>query len=257
MTPEDRLRDLLDDLAPRPPADDAAYAGMRRAVGRRHRRQVAARIAAAVAVVGLGAGALALATAGGGGPSVETPATQPPTTAEPGPTTTGPAGRVNFGKISFEPPPGWAALGAPSASTTPSTRALCVAPAGNRGPRYEGCSGVLIYSGDPLPGYQGAPYERDGLWQFAHSTEPIPCPFDPEGSTIEDGPAGKFPINNGGRPVGDRTADYNQWFARCGSAGATFTPEAWLLPRSKVLILDVFGHPETEALLASFEFAAT
>jgi hypothetical protein len=256
MTPEDRLREALDDLAPRPPADEAAYAGVRQAVGRRRRRQVAGRIAAAVAVVGLGAGALTLATAGGGGPNVQTPATRPPTSAEPGPTAPQAGVRVDVGNISFEPPPGWTALDVQSGGPTSSARALCVAPAGNPEPRYEGCSGVMIYSGDPLPGYQGAAYERDGIWQFAHGTEPIPCPFDPEGSTIEPGPAGRFPINNGGRPVGDRTADYNQWFARCGSAGATFTPEAWLLPRSKILILDVFGHPETEALLASFEFGA-
>jgi hypothetical protein len=226
---------------------------MRRAVGRRRRRQAAARIAAAVAVVGLGAGAVALATAGGGGPTVQTPATRPPTTAEPGPTTSRPI-RVDIGNISFEPPPGWTAVDLQSGGPTSTARAICVAPAGNPEPRYEGCSGVMVYSGDPLPGYQGAPYERDGIWQFAHSTEPIPCPFDPTGSTIEPGPAGLYPINNGGRPVGDRTADYNQWFARCGSAGGTFTPEAWLLPQSKILILDMFGHPETEALLASVEF---
>ena len=248
MTPEDRLRDALDDLAPRPPADDAAYAGVRRAVGRRHRRQVAARIAAAVVVVvGLGAGALALATGGGGGPTVQTPATQPPTTAPTG-------GQASIGNISFDLPPGWTLFEARSGVAGSSASSVCVAPAGNPEPRFEDCSGVLIYSGDPLPGYQGAPYERDGLWQFAHSTGPIPCPFDPAASMIEPGPAGMYPINNGGRPVGDRTADYDQWFARCGADGASFTPEAWLLPRSKILILDAFGHPETEALLGSVEF---
>jgi hypothetical protein len=254
MTAEDRLREVLDDLAPRPPADEAALAGVRRAVGRRRRRQVAARVAAAVAVVGLGAGAV-LATAGRDGPTVQTPATQPPETTEQGPATSAPGVRVEIGNISFEAPPGWTAIQAPSVSLESSVRAICVAPGDGAAPAFEGCSGVLIYSGDPLPGYQGAPYEQDGLWQFAHSTEPIPCPFDdPPGSVIEPGMAGLQPIDGGGRAVGDHTASYNRWFARCGDAGATFTPEAWLLPTSKILILDVFGHPETEALLASVDF---
>jgi hypothetical protein len=258
MTPEDRLRQALDDLAPRPPADDEAYAGVRRSIGRRHRRQVAGRLAAAVAVVGLGAGAAILATGGRGGPSVQTPATQPPATTEPGPTTTTttPEGtRVHLGKVSFVPPPGWVALGMPEATTDESVRGLCVAPVGDPGPSYEGCSGVMIFSGDPLPGYKGDAYEQDGPWQFAHATGPIPCPFDdPPGSTIEPGPAGRQPINSGGRAVGDHTAAYDRWFARCGDDGATFTPEAWLLPQSKILIVDVFGHDETQQLLDSFEF---
>jgi hypothetical protein len=252
MTAEDRLREALDDLAPRPPADEAAYAGVQRAVGRRRRRQAVTRIAAAVAVVGLGAGAAVLATVGRGGPTVQTPATQPATTEEPTPTTAPLKGRMQVGNISFEVPSGWAAemQGLPE-----STLRVCVAPIRNPGPSFEGCSGVMIYSGDPLPGYQGTPYQQDGEWQFAHEAGPTACPFDdPPGSTIEPGPAGRFPIDQGLRDVGDRRAAYNRWFARCGDAGATFTPEAWLLPQSKILIVDVFGHEETEALLDSVEF---
>jgi hypothetical protein len=205
-------------------------------------------------VVGLVAGGAVLATAGRGGPSAQTPATQPQTTEEPTSTTTPPTSRVPIGNISISLPPGWGwfemQLDLPA-----STRGVCVAPVGNSGPSFEGCSGVMIFSGDPLPGYQGAPYEQDGQWQFAHEAGPIPCPFDDSpGSTIEPGQAGRAPIDGGYRDVGDRRAAWNRWYARCDNEGTTFTPEAWLLPQSKILIVDVIGHEETKALLESVEF---
>jgi hypothetical protein len=162
---------------------------------------------------------------------------------------------VQIGKISLEQPEGWVTTDLEIA-LPPGVRGVCVAPVGNAGPSFEGCSGVMVFSGDPLPGYQGAPYEQDKEWQFAYESGPIPCPSDdPPGSTLQPGPAGLFPINQGLRDVGGgKRAAYNRWFARCGADGAEFYPEAWLLPQSQILIVDMFGHEETEALLASAEF---
>lgn len=257
---EDRLRRALDDLAPRPAADEAAFGGVERAVARRRRRTAVARVAAAVALVGVAAGGAALARAAGG--DVDRPA-DVATPAQKGggeggglstlrTTVPGPE-RARIGNATFVVPEGWAA--------TPlgSGDALCVAPVGNPEPRWEDCGGLAIYHGD-LPGRGGRPYERDQPWSFAHGTDAPPCPFAapgvaPAADVVEPGQTGRAYIDGGPRPVGDRTANFNQWFARCSVSHRTFTPRAWLLPKSRILILDVLGQPGAEAMLASFEFS--
>jgi hypothetical protein len=131
---------------------------------------------------------------------------------------------------------------------------MCVAPAGNPEPRWDDCAGLLLYKED-LPGYEGRPYEKGGPWGFYHATDPVPCPGGQGADdTVEPGAVGTAPIDSGLAPVGDHRADYDQWFARCSVSSVTFTPRAWLLPTSRVLILDVLGRPETDALLASVQF---
>jgi hypothetical protein len=46
-------------------------------------------------------------------------------------------------------------------------------------------------------------------------------------------------------------AVYDKWEARCELSGFTFTPRAWHLTESQIVIFDVIGRPETEAILAS------
>jgi hypothetical protein len=40
----------------------------------------------------------------------------------------------------------------------------------------------------------------------------------------------------------------------CRLSGFAFTPRAWHLPRSQIVIFEYFGRPETEGILASFTF---
>jgi hypothetical protein len=259
MSGEDQIRRALSDLAPRPAADDAAFAGVERAVSRRRRRQAVGRVAAVCALLGLAAGGAALVRASGDDPPVvETPA-QPGPSREPESGTTGPE-RVRFANVTFELPEGWTATrqDAPGPQGQEGEM-LCVAPTGDPGPVWQGCGGLQLFHGW-RPGYQGRPYEKDGPWGFAHAEEPAPCPVgvaDPaatEPDLVVAGPDGRAPVDSGVRPVGNRTADYNQWSARCSGSNFTFTPRAWSLPTSKIVIFDVLGHPETEAILGSFRF---
>jgi hypothetical protein len=78
------------------------------------------------------------------------------------------------------------------------------------------------------------------------------APFD----AVVPGAAGMAPVDQGFRPVGDRTAVYDQWSAVCAESRIEFSPEAWHLPTTQVRFLDLLGAPETPALLASVEFTA-
>jgi hypothetical protein len=273
---EDRLRDALADLAPGAPADDRAFAGVQRAVTRRRRHRAVARAAAVVVALGVAAGgALAVAAGGPGAPDASTPAEQADgpagrsTTSATAPSTTtaaplaagATAGRVSFANAEFSLPAGWVVVDdTTDHSTTPARREMCVAPAGNTGPRFGDCAGIVLYHGD-LPGYEGGAYTDHGPWQFAHGTDPTPCPTQPAGGAkpsddvLEPGQAGNDPIDSGFRAVGDRNAVYDQWFARCSVSFTTYTPRAWHLPESRIVILDVVGRPETGAILASFIFS--
>jgi hypothetical protein len=254
--PEDTLRKALRDLAPTAPADEAAHAGVRRAITRRRRRRTTGRVAAVVLAVAAVAGGRALVAGSGDaeGPRYATDDAGP--SDRPGPSTptppTGDTGATHtFGPVTFDVPPGWEVTEMGEAS-------LCLAPIEDAGRSWDGCAGLRLYRGD-LPGYEGATYVEHGPWGFATATDPTPCPAPPgsqpaEGDIVVPGQAGTGPVDQGFKPVGDRVASYDQWFARCSESGFTFTPRAWLLPQSKVLVVDVFGLPETEAILASFRF---
>jgi hypothetical protein len=252
MSTEDQLRRALHGIAPQAPADDDALAGVLTAVTRRRRRQSVGRIAAACALLGVAAAGVALARAGAGDPPVvQTPSHPGPTGSDRSPGTTGPGDRVGFGRITFVLPPGWEVVDDGSAGGP-----MCVAPAGNPEPRWDGCAGLLLYRGDDLPGYEGRPYEKGGPWGFYHGTDPVPCPGGQDADdTVEPGAVGTAPIDSGLAPVGEHRADYDQWFARCSASSFTFTPRAWLLPTSRVVIFDVLGRPETDAILASVQFS--
>jgi hypothetical protein len=239
-TTEDLVRDGLAALAPTARADAAAYAGIERAITHRRRRRTAARVAAvaAVALAAVGAGVL-------GADRDETPgfSTRPDATATPEP------GRVMFGNATFDLPAGWAVLSDNGAR-------MCVAPAETED--MGECAGLRLDRGD-LMGYEQGPYVDHGDWSWHTGTDVMPCPdrpYDPEAplDSVVPGDAGLGPIDTGFRPVGDRTAVYDQWQAQCDLSGFTFTPRAWHLPESELLIVDLLGHPETEAILASFEF---
>ncbi|HKE73121.1 MAG TPA: hypothetical protein VKB57_05875 [Acidimicrobiales bacterium] len=280
---EDRLRRDLDDLAPAPPPDLLALAAVSRAVGRRRRRRRGVALAAGTALVAAALVAPALVQRERRSDAI-TPASDPtpaPTTAPPGPqpTTEGtavvppttvappvpdaaaatgsaPGERVAFANASLALPDGWAV------AERDGDRSLCIAPAGNPAPHWDGCGGLMLNHGN-LPGFEDAPYEIDGDWAWYHHTDVVPCPSDPDpkpGDPLDgvqgDGPGpDKYaPVDSGLRKVGSHTANYDQWAARCQLSGTTFRPRAWQLPASQIVIFDVLERPETEQILRSFQF---
>jgi hypothetical protein len=235
---DDLVRDALADLAPLAPADDAAYAGVRRAVSRRRRRRATGRIAAAVLVLGVIAGGALAAT----GLQED----------EGGLSTRPPRERVSFGDISLELPASWQVIRS-------DTDSMCIGPAGNPYPRYDDCSGLELYRGDPLPGHEMGEYQDHGPWGWYQATDVSPCPDRPhEPGEPLDGiqptdEHGYEPIASDDRTVGNRTgvAVYDRWAARCERSGFVFYPRAWHLVDDQILIVDVLGQEETDAILAS------
>jgi hypothetical protein len=281
MRTDDMVREALADLAPTAPADNTALAGVHRAIGRRRRRQHVAQAVAAVAlaIAAVGTGALVLRAeddnvqTGNEGTSttVPTTATTPTSTATTPTTATGgdAANRQTFGPVSFVLPDGWEVIYQNDTPSTdlatgepgPTGETLCIAPvdaAGEQvGLQWDGCSGLMIHQGDFLPGKEMDPYQPDDYWAWHHHTDTNPCPNNagnPDDGVIGTDQDGEAPIAGGFRDVGDKTANYNRWRAVCAVSRFTFEPQAWFLPQSKVLIFDVFGHDETEAFLASFQF---
>jgi len=275
MTIEDLVRDSLARRAPTAPADDAAYAGIERAITRRRRRRAVTQVVAfaAVGLAGFGIGALVVADDDPPSYSTRPEATgtpspdddpdagpgSPPTT----PTSAGPGERVEFGPVSFVLPGGWTIV-------SQSDDDMCVAAAGTEqavgadevvgADEFEACAGVRITLG-PLTGHEGGPYVEHGDWTWHTSTDPMACPArpaDPDApfDAVVVGVAGMAPIDQGFRPVGDRTAVYDQWAAVCAESRIEFSPQAWHLPTTQVRFLDLLGAPETPALLASVEFTA-
>jgi hypothetical protein len=280
---EDRVRRALVDLAPTVPADGAARVGVARAVGRRRRRGVAGRVVA-TAIVG---GALAV-VAIAGPPAIRrdravVPATAappltvtPPTTAPPPtaatvppaetdapadtvvPATTVPSAaagastagdRVTFAGVSFVLPPGWVMAERRGDET------ICVEPAPDPYPNWD-CSGLRMNHGQRLPGFETVDYVDHGPWAWYHATDVRPCPTgtDAEDAVSPPDGIGYDPIDTGYAEVGDHTAVYDQWAAVCRLSGFAFTPRAWHLPRSQIVIFEYFGRPETNDILASYTF---
>jgi hypothetical protein len=285
---EELVRNALADLAPTAPADSTAYAGVGRRITHRRRRRAATRLAA-VAAVGLVAVAGAALL---GGPRDEPSgfSTQPGEDVTTGPDTgpgdgaapgtgpgqdgdgssTGPSITM-LGSASFTLPQGfetaqqdqfWTDSAEPGGSATvrhPYT-SMCLRRTADPGPLD--CT-LEMFHGD-VPGHEGfEAYDPEGDWSWYRATDVMPCP----GGTGPDdtGPGGQddivrpvggrvTPVESGFRPVGSQTAAYSRWSVVCEKSGFEFSPQAWFLPESQLLIIDVLGQPETEAILASFTF---
>jgi hypothetical protein len=166
----------------------------------------------------------------------------------------GGAERVSFGGLSLELPAGWEVIRS-------DTDALCIGPEGNPYPRYDDCSGLELYHGDPLPGYELDEYQDHGPWGWYHETDVSPCPdrpYDPAQPLdgIQPTEAGLDPVESGERVLGGRTAVYDKWAARCELSGFTFTPRGWHVDEAQIVIFDVLGQPETEAVLDSVRWTS-
>ncbi|MFL6024804.1 MAG: hypothetical protein ACJ72O_15810 [Marmoricola sp.] len=214
----------------------------------------------------LGFAALLLLAGCGGSPKASptpapgTPTTSaasgPPSTAPVSPTvptlssTRAPGSTVTVGSImSVQVPAGWVAT--PSA-VVGGTGTVCLSPRSG-GRDFFGCGEIEIDYGSRLPGAENSNYAPDESNGWYHATDVSQCPFVPQ--------SGKFvPLktengfDKGIRAVGSHHADWNRWTASC--AGRTFHPQAWYLPKSKVVIFDYFGHSETASVLGSALFAS-
>ena len=58
-------------------------------------------------------------------------------------------------------------------------------------------------------------------------------------------------MDSGERALGGRTAVYDQWAAQCDQSGFTFSPRAWHLAEEQILIVDVVGRQEIDAIVDS------
>ncbi|HEX6570331.1 MAG TPA: hypothetical protein VF015_14265 [Acidimicrobiales bacterium] len=246
---EDLVRAGLHDLAPAAPADDAAYAGVRRAITRRRRQRAAARVTAvaALALVAVGTAALVQRE---DTPGYSTDRGGTTETTAPGTSASAPSRSVTFGPATFDVPADWVVV-------SNNGNDMCVAPDGTED--MSTCAGLRLSRGE-LVGYEGGAYIEHGDWSWYTATDVMRCPDGPggPGEELDDVRApgnDRAPIEQGRRPVGDRTAVYDKWAAECTLTDFRFTPRAWLVRELQLLIVDELDNPETEQILASFEFA--
>ena len=240
---EDLVRTGLADLAPRASADEAAYRGIGQAITRRRRQRAVARVAAVtLALVSVGGIVLAVDRNEPTDYSTEIDDTTTTVAMQPE--------RITFGEATFSLPVGWDVR-------DETDTWMCVAPVRSGDP--EPC-GLRLTRGEGIVGPEGfGPYEDHGDWSWHTATDPMRCPdrpYDPAApfDAVVSGEAGAAPVEEDERPVGDRTAVYDRWEAECTISDFTFSPQAWHLTDPEMLIVDVLDHPETDAILASFEF---
>lgn len=171
--------------------------------------------------------------------------THTPVTTKPVVTT-----HVAIGPLQLALPPGW------RSSSEDSFANICVEPAGKQTATAAGCGGLDIWYGWDgfLPGNEMSTFDPKSPGWY-HGTGMAPCPVDPT-----NGPDGLNGIQPGEasarglRPIGDRNADYYEWDASCESGNYHWTPRAWYLPISKILVFDYTGNPAADALLRTATF---
>ncbi len=95
---------------------------------------------------------------------------------------------------------------------------------------------------------QGAYVPRSGLGM---------CP--PAATTVDAPPDHHAPTVSELAPVGDRKALYREYRIGCATwdtgEGDAYEQRTWLLPESQILVVDEYGLPELDEILAAAEFA--
>lgn len=175
--------------------------------------------------------------------------TNPPTMSTPTATPPDRSTEVAFGPLQLHLPAGW------ERSDYEPFTTLCVQPIGHPAAVF-GCGGLAVSWGwnGYLPGNEMTTFTRSHPGWY-HATDVQPCPVDPTkgpnnlNGIRDDGLVGHESL----RPVGGRTAYFYQWQAHCDS-GYKFSPRAWYLPASKVLIFDYVGNSAADALLRTATF---
>ena len=206
----------------------------------------------------------------GGSPKASPAPTKQPTTASPTtPAPTSPsvpalsstptvashpqAPVVTIGSImSVNLPTGWAARRSP---INDGWGDVCLAPRSGAKVVVFGCAGIAIWFGAHLPGAEMSAYAPDKENGWYPATDVQECPFVPSGGKF-DGIRPSTGFQKGLKPVGSHMAAWNRWSANCDDGKHPFHPQAWYLPKSKVVIFDYLEHPQTAAVLASATFAS-
>jgi hypothetical protein len=154
--------------------------------------------------------------------------------------------------MSVRLPAGWTARRSPIYDWG----SVCLAPR-KASVKIFGCAGISIFFGDELPGAEMNSYapDKDNGWYSA--TDVQECPFAPAASGAKFNGMTMSPgFEKGLKPVGSHQANWNRWSANCTDGKHPFHPQAWYLPKSKVVIFDYLEHPQTAAVLASATFAS-
>ena len=131
----------------------------------------------------------------------------------------------------------------------------CIEPQRSR-PHAFGCAGLEVFYGWDgfLPANEMSSFSRKAPGWYS-ATDVQPCPVDPRGGDDYNGiEVGRQVGGEQLRPVGDRRAYYYQWTAGCQKSTYTFSPRAWYLPISKVLMVDYIGYPDVDPIVASARF---
>ncbi|MFL6171696.1 MAG: hypothetical protein ACJ716_02285 [Marmoricola sp.] len=215
-------------------------------------------IVALLVLSGCGGSPKAAPAPSGGTPTTGTPTVAPTTPATTAPTATPLAMRptVTVGSVmSIGVPQSWTAV--PSEIVLGGTTgSVCLTQEHGPGAIHAdqnlfGC-GIEIDFGSRLPGAENSKYAPNVENGWYHATDVSQCPFLRQDAKFV--PLKLHPgFDKGLKPVGAHQAAWNRWTASC--AGHTFHPQAWYLPKSKVVIFDYFGHSDTAAVLASAKFA--
>jgi hypothetical protein len=158
---------------------------------------------------------------------------------------------VDFAGVSFRIPVGWA--------LSQVQGRACAEPAhpSAHAPTWQGCAGIWVepYSSDPAS--TGTDAEGPGYVWF-HSSGVLGCPF-PGASGQGDVVLVPGTLTSDGiTTAGANVYHWYQWSAQCTVAGSQppmvsqrFSPRVWWLPNPGVAFVDVTGHPQTAAILAS------
>jgi hypothetical protein len=186
-------------------------------------------------------------------PSATATSTRPSTRVSATPSSSAPApaggSTATAGPVVLRVPPGWVAVDSGRFGD------VCLEPQHTR-PHFGGCAGLQVYYGWDgfLPGYEMGSFGRNHPGWY-HATDVQPCPVDPRSGDDYNGVADGTQV--GGeqlRPVGDRRAYFYQWSAGCQKSSYRFSPRAWYLPVSKVLMFDYIGYPDIDPIVATARF---
>jgi hypothetical protein len=136
------------------------------------------------------------------------------------------------------------------AVTYPAYEDMCIAPDSNHGRQVLNCAGLDFERGAVFGDTSRlfTPHQPDGWYDVI---DVLPCPV---GEMLPNGNLNAIhgdgaPTSSGFKPVGDKTAVFDEYHAHCDS-GFAFSPRSWYLPTSKYRVIDYLDHAQTAWILA-------
>ncbi len=177
-------------------------------------------------------------------PTTSSSSTTPPTstaTTLTTPTTVPPGTPFTFADVRLVVPHGWV--------TRPSERGTCIepSPAPTTG-TFIYCAGLWLMSPDWGPATPLGHVASGHLGWYPGTG--MDCPFTDPGTTLSTGDG--TVVGKGFRPVGNLTAQWEEWAARCVN-GPMHHVQVWFLPDSNVLFLTADASPGIAQILGSVQ----